>query len=402
MSLARDLLKRLIPDPLLDAYRRHEAEAKLSDAAKQVRSENARGLPPADCGAARAAELAGQWLCRAQDRSTPVDGGVARHFSLNTGWSPSYPETTGYIVPTFFELARRTGKADYAERARRMVDWLIAIQMPDGAFQGGMITASAVPTTFNTGQILIGLAAAAADSGAARDLDAMHRAAAWLRDNQDDDGCWRRFPSPFTKPGEKTYETHVAWGLLEAERVAPGHGYGEAALRQMSWAAGNIRPNGWIADCCLTDPSQPLTHTLGYALRGFIEGYRFNQDAALLSSAITVGEGLRGCVGPDGKLPGRLREDWSPAVSWVCLTGAVQNAANFLDLHAWTGEPAWRDAGLALNGFVRRTMVTEGDPDRVGAVAGSFPVDGDYGRFEYLNWAAKFLIDAQFMELDLA
>jgi hypothetical protein len=29
-----------------------------------------------------------------------------------------------------------------------------------------------------------------------------------------------------------------------------------------------------------------------------------------------------------------------------------------------------------------------------GAVKDSIPVDGDYGSFEYFNWAAKFLIDS--------
>ena len=85
----------------------------------------------------------------------------------------------------------------------------------------------------------------------------------------------------------------------------------------------------------------------------------------------------------------------------MCLTGSVQNAANFLDLYKWTGDSEWREAALALNQNVRRSMVTEGDPDVVGAIAGSFPIDGLYGPFEYLNWAAKFFIDAQLMEISL-
>ena len=32
---------------------------------------------------------------------------------------------------------------------------------------------------------------------------------------------------------------------------------------------------------------------------------------------------------------------------------------------------------------------------------GSFPVDGDYGRFEFLNWACKFTVDANVQELAL-
>ena len=37
-----------------------------------------------------------------------------------------------------------------------------------------------------------------------------------------------------------------------------------------------------------------------------------------------------------------------------------------------------------------------------GGVKGSFPVDGDYGAWAYLNWAAKFCIDANLLELELA
>jgi hypothetical protein len=32
----------------------------------------------------------------------------------------------------------------------------------------------------------------------------------------------------------------------------------------------------------------------------------------------------------------------------------------------------------------------------------SHPIDGDYGKFQYLNWAAKFTIDANRRELMLA
>ena len=48
------------------------------------------------------------WLCGAQD--TTPDGGVAGWFDLFGGrWTPSYPETTGYIVPTLLQLSARLG-----------------------------------------------------------------------------------------------------------------------------------------------------------------------------------------------------------------------------------------------------------------------------------------------------
>jgi hypothetical protein len=395
----RQLAKRLIPDALIEAYRRREAENALSEWARRQRATDAAGLRD-DVQPEVAIELATHWLCRAQDRSTTADGGISRHFSLNSGWAPSYPETTGYIVPTFIALADRRNAPELADRARRMLDWLVAIQLPEGGFQGGMISHDPVPVTFNTGQILLGLAAGAAAFEAPSYREAARRAATWLQDTQDDDGCWRRFATPFAAQGEKTYETHVAWGLLEAERVLPGHGFGDSALRQIHWAAGNVQANGWIKDCCLSDPTRPLTHTLGYALRGFVEGYRFSHDENLLKVALQVAEGLRGCVREDGHLAGRLESNWAPAVPWVCLTGSVQIAASFLDLFWWTGDDRWRDAADRLIGYVRRTIITQGDGDNVGAIAGSFPIDGGYGPYEYLNWAAKFFIDAQVMTVD--
>ncbi len=397
---ARQIVKAMLPEPVLAWYRLRQSEAQLSKAAKQMRADNATGLPAYDCGPTQAVDLAAQWIARAQDRSTSSDGGIARHFSLNTRWSPSYPETTGYIVPTFIRLSALRDNSDYADRARQMLDWLVSIQLNEGAFQGGMIGVPPVPVTFNTGQILLGLAAGVARFGNGSYETAMHKAASWLRDTLDDDGCWRRFDSPYTVPGEKAYETHVSWGLLEAERISPGQGYGEAALRQIGWAATKVRPNGWIANCCLNDAAQPLTHTIGYALRGFIEGFRFSRNEELLELSIRIGEGLRNCVDSDGYLPGRIDSDWHQTVTWSCLTGTVQNSANFLDLYDFTGDSAWREAAARMNSYVRRTLIVNGDPDWVGAVAGSFPIEGDYGSYEYLNWAAKFMIDAQLMELE--
>src|SRR5512138_3460019 len=41
------------------------------------------------------------WLCRAQD-ATGV-GAVSAFYDVRAGsWGPPYPETTGYIIPTFY------------------------------------------------------------------------------------------------------------------------------------------------------------------------------------------------------------------------------------------------------------------------------------------------------------
>jgi hypothetical protein len=275
-----------------------------------------------------------------------------------------------------------------------MVEWLVSIQLPGGGFQGGMVNQTpVVPVTFNTGQILMGLAAGVSEFGDVYRA-AMLAAGDWLVHTQDADGCWRRFPTPFAGTGEKAYETHVAWGLIEAERVEPGRGYAEAALRNVRWALTHQRGNGWFDRCCLDDPTQPLTHTIGYVLRGVLEVERFCGDPSLLVAARRTADGILTAIRHDGALPGRLSSDWRGSVSWSCLTGNVQIAHSLLILYGKTGYAPYRDAGYGLNRAVRRTLRTD-DPDETrGAVKGSFPIDGDYGKFEYPNWATKFAIDS--------
>jgi hypothetical protein len=282
-----------------------------------------------------------------------------------------------------------------------MLDWLVSIQLPCGGFQGGLIDSTpVVPVTFNTGQILLGLAAGTKEFGQPYRL-AMVRAADWLVESQDTDGCWRRHPTPFAVPGEKVYETHVAWGLFEAARVSGSTHYSHAALANVLWALSHQRRNGWFEKCCLEEPSRPLTHTVGYALRGILEAYLFTKDAPLLEASRRTADGLQTALRSDGFLPGRLKEDWSGAVGWSCLTGTAQVAHCWLLLFLITRDCGYREAAERSLSFIRRTIdVATSSPWR-GGVKGSHPISGDYGRYQYLNWGAKFFIDAQLLQLDI-
>jgi hypothetical protein len=369
----------------------------LPGEAKAVLRANRRGVPAVDPGIDATLLAMTDWLCRAQDMTASGDDGVSRDYSLIKGWNTSYPETTGYIIPTMIALARHYQRDELLERARKMLDWCRQIQLDDGGFQGGRIDARpVVPVTFNTGQILIGLAEGVRAFGDYH--DAMHGAARFLRDSLDPDGCWRRHPTPFAEPGEKAYETHVAWGLFEAERVAPGEGYAEAAMSQVRWAITKQQPNGWVVDCCLNKPEMPLTHTLGYYLKGLVEAHRWSADAQILQAAELTARGLMKVQRPDGSLPGRLYSDWEPAVDWSCLTGNVQIADSWIYLAGVLGDGSLADAAKAANAYVRRIVLVEGPDGQRGGVPGSFPIDGDYGEFEYLNWAVKFAIDANLSE----
>lgn len=371
------------------------------EARQEIRRD--RKPPGTDPGPERFIESALAWLARAQDNSATRDGGFARHWSWLDGWGPSYPETTGYIIPTLLEQARLRRDDNLRERAGRALDWLVSIQMSDGAFPGGVIGAQPVArTTFNTGQILLGLAAGVREFGS-RFEDPTHRAARWLVSVQDELGAWSRYCSPFALPGPKAYDTHIAWGLAEAARISGEKSYENAVRRNLEWAAALQRRNGWFDRCCLSDFSRPLTHTIGYALRGFCEGYKLLKENWIRDTALRGAEALLGCLRQDGFLSGRLDSQWRPCVRWNCLTGAVQIAAVWFILAPQsTRREEMLAAARRANSFVRRTVRIDGPPDIAGGVKGSWPVDGDYGKLQPLNWAAKFAIDSNLMELGTA
>src|SRR5262252_8480177 len=94
---------------------------------------------------------AARWLAAAQDSQS--DGGIAGRYRLNRGWTSSYPETTGYIVPTFLALSRALPGAGFHQRAERAVRFLLSVQLPDGAFPGLEIADNrTAPSPFNTAQ----------------------------------------------------------------------------------------------------------------------------------------------------------------------------------------------------------------------------------------------------------
>ena len=364
----------------------------------RVRARDFLGMKNDDPGPEVVIAESLRWLGRAQDESASHDGGVARHFSIKNGWSSSYPETTGYIIATLLDGRFDPDSGDSRRRAVDMLRWLVSIQYPEGGFQGGMIDQlPRVPVTFNTGQILIGLSAGANIEPTFK--EAAHKAAVWLATTQDDDGCWRRHSTPFAEKNDKAYETHVSLGLFAAHAMDLTRDYLAAGLRQVDWAIQQQLPNGWLKNCCLSDASRPLTHTLGYALRGIVGAYESSKQDRYLAAAVKLAQGLLDQQQPEGQLAGRFDSQWRPAVNWVCLTGLSQIAECWLLLHRYTGNAAFAAAAKRANRFVRRTVAIEGPLDIRGAVKGSHPISGDYGKWQYLNWASKFTIDANRAEL---
>jgi hypothetical protein len=94
-------------------------------------------------------------------------------------------------------------------------------------------------------------------------------------------------------------------------------------------------------------------------------------------------------------LYGRYDQDWNPKVKWDCLTGVVQAAIAWVRAYANIGDERYLQAARKAVDYVKGTQNLQHPNDGIrGGVKGSHPFNGEYGRFEMLNWAAKFLCDA--------
>lgn len=339
------------------------------------------------------------WLCRAQDRrrGQPDAGGVSAGWSFEDGWLPSYPETSGYIVETLLAASRTLRRPELVERANRILDWELSIQNPDGSFPGHFGEPDSRPVIFNTGQIMHGLIAGQQELGRNDCLDAAVRAARWMLDKQDPDGCWRR---SVHNDIPHTYNSRAAWALLRTGLLSGEQPFVEAALRNLEWASAQATACGWFRENAFRRDESPFTHTIAYAMRGLIEGGVLAGEPRFIDTATTAARALLAVQRPDGWIVGAFDDHWTPVGRYSCLTGVAQIALNWQRLRQLGIVGDWQPAIDRALGFLKRHHRILGDASpQDGGVAGSTPIWGRYSRFEYPNWAAKFFADALIMEL---
>nr|CRH08061.1 Conserved protein of unknown function. putative terpenoid cyclases/Protein prenyltransferases [Candidatus Magnetococcus massalia] len=340
------------------------------------------------------------WLCRAHDATNKrgVARGYAAAWNFNfdaRGWQPAYPETTGYIVPTFLDCAKLLSDDDLIQRAEEMCDWEIAVQLDSGAVMGGTVDQSPSPAVFNTGQVILGWERAYRESGNRAFATAAERAADYLLSVQEPEGHWLTGNSQFADARTTTYNARVGWSLILLGQALERDDYIVAGRRNIDSVLRAQQENGWFRDNCLSNPEAPLLHTISYAIEGTLGAAVALKDTRYLKAAQLAADHLLPLISPEGRIPGRLGSAWQGRTSWDCLTGSAQLAGILLTLALELDEPKYAAGAQRLLTHIKRTQHLTSDHSGLrGGVKGSYPFSGGYGRFELLNWAAKFFIDA--------
>jgi hypothetical protein len=160
------------------------------------------------------------------------------------------------------------------------------------------------------------------------------------------------------------------------------------------------RPSGWFANNAFTPDREPFTHTIAYAIRGFLECGVLLGDERYLAAAAKAARAVAKVQRADGWLAGTYGESWTAGARYCCLTGVAQMSLDWMRLAQEGQAPELREHARRGIVFVKRHQRID-DPDPIvrGAIAGSAPIWGRYSMFEFPNWAAKFFADALMMDL---
>jgi hypothetical protein len=321
-------------------------------------------------------------------------------FRMARGWSASYPETTGYLIPTFIELANEPGLAYFEQRAERAIEFLIGCQLQSGAFPGGEINQNTtVPSVFNTAQVVCGLLAWHAHTGEQRAIDAAVRAGNWLVSVQDADGAWRNFAY---RDLATAYTAYASCWVASLGQSTGDPRFTTAASKHLMWVLSLVDPiTGWFDAAGFTSQQHAariaVTHTIAYTLWGVL----------MTSELLGVHDGVTSVQRASARvaerflalrwLPGILDSDWNGRARFACVTGTAQMALIWMRLATGGGDASLLATAISAIETVKHAQhMRAWDPGLRGAIPGSDPVWGAYMRFAYPNWAAKFFVDALF------
>lgn len=330
-------------------------------------------------------ELASKWLLEAQ--SINNDGGYAHSYSLFKGWGRSYPETTGYIIPTMLNLGEYLNDETFISSAFKGGEWLLSIQQKDGSF----LDLSKRKQIFDTGQIIEGLIELYKRTNNNNFLNASINAGNFLLENQDGDGKWSKF-SYNNIP--HTYYSKVSGNLLKLYEVSKEDKYRIASYKNLEWVIMNQMENGYFSFMSFIPNQLPYLHNIIYVLEGLLESYKILRDESIFSSLMkTVNRLVEINKKRDSILYSQYNNNWDYLKKERCLVGLAQWAGLLIKLYTMIKKEDFFKLSVKTINYLKSKQVTKGSRNILGALPDTIPIWGNYRKFTFSNWTVKFYID---------
>ena len=127
-------------------------------------------------------------------------------------------------------------------------------------------------------------------------------------------------------------------------------------------------------------------------------------DEVAVNQALRAGDQLVELLTQKGQLAGSYDLDWNGDYSFICITGHAQLILFFTRLYRFIGNKAFQTAAMKTFSAIQDIPAKSADKAIRGGIAGSIPFNKGYQPYRYLNWAAKFYLDAslQLYQIDVA
>jgi len=336
------------------------------------------------------------WLLHSQ--ASMSDAGFGS-YHITKKWTTSYVETSGYIIPTLLEYAKREQNEDIIKRMVASGDWLVSIQKPSGGWQGEYIADNRPEVVFNTGQVIRGLVDLYQYTSDKKYIDAAIKACDWLCLIQENEGLWKKFAF---RGVPRVYDSYVDAPLLQTYKITKNELYRDKALKNLQWIIDNKQlENGWFKDCdnTIKRNATPILHTIAYTIDGLLECGLLLDDKKITNAAIKSADKLFEIFGKRKYLSGRYNFNWKGSQSIIC-TGCAQIAIIWLKLYKFNKNIQYLNAAMKMNDiliFIQDRGNRE-SPNTKGAIPGSYPIWGRYEPFSFPNWATKYFADSLLLE----
>lgn len=316
------------------------------------------------------------------------------------GWSLMYPETTGYIIPTFITYGKKFKQDIVINKAIEMADWLISIQYDDGSFPGGLFKKSNMKKSiFNSSQIIIGLVNIYNETKDEKYLESSIKCANWIVKNQNNDGSWLEYN--YKKNYTPSYYTRAAWPLLMVWELNGDDKLKDAAVKTLDLIYKRELKNGFIKHSGFERNSYAFIHTIAYVIRGFFEASQILNNNAFEDISIEWSKVFLRKLEINGKLPGAYFDNYKKVDYFECLTGYCQLAIIWLKIFNKINDPRFANCAIKAIDRVSKFVPKYSFLKKKGGVPGSHPFYGRYMMFRQPNWATKFFIDAILLEKDI-
>jgi hypothetical protein len=338
------------------------------------------------------------WLDRSLRQNK--DNGSSAYFHLIKGWSGPYPETTGYLIPTLYNLSNLEGYEKYGLLAQQQCDWLLSIQNTDGSFPQGLALGTR-PEIFDGGQILFGILATYKVTKDAKYYSASIALIDWMVRQQDENGAFTA--STYVNSYSPSYHVRFVWALALGLEIYKDQSLLKNVIQKaLEYYSGLIQENGAFRNWGFHPHDAGLTHTIAYTIRGFIECGIILKQHDLISLILPTIKKLEEDLSHNKYLAGEYDTEWKGNYSFRCLTGEAQMSIIYRRLYDIYGEVKYEKISNKLLEQVYAKQVNAPVFSNIhGGFFASSPFYGKYMRLMMNNWTCKFYLDALMQSLNI-